>query len=147
MSGIIKMFTQLGVDQTLFYQLIIFVALFFILKLLLFKKLQFVIDEREGKTTLLEKGANNKFAEAEKLAENYKSNLDKSYEEAQQNFDSKKVEINQVNSEKISETEKQIEKKISSKLEAFEKELSEKQEIVISQAPGLAAELAKKLKI
>ena len=71
MDKVIQIFTQLGVDSTIFAQFAIFTALFFILKYVWFNKLLKVIELRELSTTKRESQANDKFNEAEKIAQKY----------------------------------------------------------------------------
>lgn len=71
MDKIIQIFTQLGADQSIFYQFGIFILLFILLKLVLFNKLLFVLETRENKTTKMEDLANSKFSQADKLSKEF----------------------------------------------------------------------------
>jgi F-type H+-transporting ATPase subunit b len=77
MDKIIQIFTQLGADQSIFYQFAIFIVLFVVLKIVLFNKLLFVLQTRENKTTKMEELANNKFGEAEKLSKQFEEEISK----------------------------------------------------------------------
>ena len=75
MDKIIQIFTQLGADQSIFYQFAIFIVLFVLLKVVLFNKLLFVLETRENKTTKMEELANNKFSQADKLSKDFEEEI------------------------------------------------------------------------
>ena len=77
MEKITQIFIQLGADQSFFYQFVIFIVLFVLLKFVLFNKLLFVLQTRENKTTKMEELANNKFGEADKLSKKFEEEISK----------------------------------------------------------------------
>lgn len=145
MNEIIAIFKQLGVDSTIFFQFAIFVVFFAIVKVLLFDKLQFVIELRESKTTKLEGEANRKFQDAERLADEYREKMTDAQATSQEKLKSGKADVVNRERAKYEEAQKKIIAEMDSDRKTFEQELSQKKGEILSQADVLAAELVNKL--
>lgn len=145
MESLIAIFNQLGVDGSIFYQFVLFFVLYFVVRSLLFKPLQDVIEDREGKTTKLEGQANHKFEKAKKLETEYKEKIDSAYLEAQEVFHSKKTEVIQREREVFKKAEAEIlneyEEKRKQELAAIESKRNE----ILDQAKNLSNDLVEKL--
>ncbi len=145
MDKIIQIFVKLGVDQSIFYQFLIFTVIFFLLKTLFFNKLLFVLQTRESKTTKLEEGAGNKMKEADKLSKEFEEEVRKANDLAHQAMSEKKSTA----LKNIEEMQKAEESKI---LKSFEERKSEvvasiessKQQI-LSSADELSEKLVEKI--
>ena len=79
MEALQQIVDQLGVDYTVFYQFATLCVLFLITKFLFFNALQFVIENREEKTTKLESSAEVVTEKANKLSNEYKDKIDEAY--------------------------------------------------------------------
>lgn len=145
MEQIAAIFKQLGADETVAYQFIIFLVLFLILKFIFWNKLQFVIELRESKTTKLEEGANKKFSEAEKLKDNYNSHIEEANKKAQELLNQKKNEVIQSQRTKVKEVGSKLDGEVATQREAFMKELEGQREAIMKTADGLAGDLVSKL--
>ncbi len=93
MDMIIGIFQSLGVDQTIFTQFIIVLLFYPIISMLLFKKLLYVVQERENKTTLLTQEAAQQLQEADTLSERYNSEVTKAYQESQIRIESARSKV------------------------------------------------------
>lgn len=113
MDQIVVIFKQLGVDETIGHQFIVFVIMFAILKALFFDKLQFVLELREAKTTKLDGIADAKFGEADKVAQSYEEKM--------------KV-VNAQAMHKVSEARSKAESKQKTQIKKIEVELDEQVE-------------------
>ena len=91
MEIIESLFERLQIDLTIVTtQFVIICILYFILDFLFFKKLLFVLQHRENKTTKLEEEANKKLDEAEVLANEYNGKIEKINSEVYKDTQSKK---------------------------------------------------------
>lgn len=145
MEAVINIFKSLGVDESIFVLFGLFVALYFVLKFVLFGKLQEVLEMREGKTTGLEGNANKKFTEAEELLAKYDDRIEKSNAEAQAILSTKKSEIVARERVKYKDAEVKVEKDVEAKKAVFVAELNEQKKSVMSSAATLSENLVQKL--
>ena len=125
MDSLLKIFSRIGVDETMFVQLAVFCLLYFLLREILFKKLLWVLEYREEKTKKLEKLADDKMLKVKKMKEEYEQSVEKVYAEAE--VELKKRELKSIEKEKkILEDE---EKSLSKKLDDWQQKMSlEKEE-------------------
>ena len=144
MDLVLSVFKKLSVDQTVFIQFAILVALFFLLKVIFFNKLQFVLELRESKTTKLEDNANKTFSEAESLSQKYKDHIDKAYVEAQEKYNKRKTEILEREKQNIKTAENQISQEVEQERAKFVEELESKRKEVLDNADSLAKNLVDK---
>ena len=90
MDALINVFVGLGVDQTIAIQFVIFVVVFFILKIVLFDKLKEIIIYREDQTSNLLKNSENINRESQDLEGKYKEMLGDAYKKAQEKINEEK---------------------------------------------------------
>ena len=145
MDLILSVFEKLHINQTAYTQFGVLVVFYFLLKTILFNKLQFVLELRESKTTKMEENANKKFDQADKLSEKYREELDRAYSEAQEVYHEKKGQIVEREKKKVKEVENELNKEFEKDKQEFEKELEDKRTKVLSSADDLAGELVNKI--
>jgi F0F1-type ATP synthase membrane subunit b/b' len=141
----VDVFKKLDIDSTIIFQFFIFLATFFILKALLFSKLLFVLEQREGKTTKLESTANNKFAEAEKLASKYSDEVRETNTKAQGIYSEKKVLTIEKERARFKSVEVEVNKELDGQRSEIEKEFLVKKEALLQNADSLANDLSNRL--
>jgi F0F1-type ATP synthase membrane subunit b/b' len=141
----VDVFKKLGIDSTIIFQFFIFLATFFILKVLLFSKLLFVLEQREGKTTKLESTANDKFAEAEKLASKYSDEVRETNTKAQEIYSEKKVLTIEKERARFKSVEVEVNKELDGQRSEIEKEFLVKKEALLQNADSLANDLSNRL--
>ena len=145
MESLIAIFNQLGVDGSIFYQFALFFVLYFVVRSLLFKPLQDVIETREGKTTKLEGEANHKFEKAKKLETEYKEKIDSAYLEAQEVFHAKKTEVIQRERNKYKDAEAKITAEFEEKRREELSKIEAQRAEILSEAKNLSSDLVQKL--
>lgn len=145
MDTIVIIIKALKIDQTVLIQFGLLLVLFNTIAPLLFKKIQAVLELREGKTVKLESHAHNVYKKAEDLAEQYKAKVEKTHQDSQDISQKKKSEI----SNKERDILKAEEDKLGSEYEArkakIQKEISEKRTVIMAEADKLAGNLVEKL--
>jgi len=145
MDKIIQIFTQLGADQSIFLQFVIFIVLFVLLKFALFNKLLFVIETREGKTTKMEELATNKFQEADRLAKSFDEQVSQtrfsSIEKSQEEKNSAMKELGK----KKTTREREIQAGYDAKKSVVEAEFEVTKKKVMENVALLSDELAQKI--
>ena len=145
MDQIVKVFGQLGADETVFHQFGIFFVVFIVLKFVFFNKLQFVIEIRENKTTKLDKSANEKFQKAEQLHKDYSARVREVQSKSQgtlARLNSKALEQQKTI---LKETESTVDLQVEKKREEVEKEIDTKREAIMDQIPTISTEFVKKM--
>ncbi len=141
----VDVFKKLGIDSTIIFQFIIFLATFFILKVLFFSKLLFVLEQREGKTTKLEGTANEKFAEAEKMSNKYNDEVQEANVKAQELFSEKKNQIIDKERARFKSEESKVNADLDQKRKEIESEFLIQKEAVLKNADSLAGDLSNRL--
>lgn len=89
----VEIFNKIGVDESIFYQFVIFLISFIFLKRLFFSKLQEVLDQREEQTTLSDIHSDQMLKKTEELNAKYEQKLQESYDRATDYFEGEKKEI------------------------------------------------------
>ncbi len=145
MDQLLQIFTQLGVDQSIFYQFGVFIFIFFILKIILFDELLFVVETREARTTKLESLAKVKFDKADKLAAQYSEKIESFNEEAQNNLNQNKEKIEKEKASKIKMEETRLIENFEEKKSQLITEMTAQKEIVMKDATELSENLVQKL--
>lgn len=145
MDMIINIFKSLGVDESILPQFITVIVLFFLLKTILFSRLQEILELRESKTTKLDGGADGKFLEAENLSKQYSEAIQKAQEEAHQELANTKKVIDTRESEIKATSDAQVEKEVELKRGEFTVELQAKKEEILKEASDLSKEFVTKL--
>ena len=140
------LFERLQIDLTIVAtQFLIICILYFILDFLFFKKLLFVLQHRENKTTKLEEEANKKLDEAEILANEYNGKIEKINSEVYKDTQSKKYLIEEKEKENLKKAELQINSEIEKQRKQIEDEISEKRKDVFQNQKQLSETFVEKL--
>ena len=145
METVLSIFKQLSANQTMLHQFGVVCVLFITSKFLFFKKLQFVLENREEKTTKLEQSAEVKFEEANKLCSQYKEKLSTARENAKKLFNEKKDAIIAEESTVLKKEEETAANYLSSARKEFLKEIEIKKGEILAEADNLANSLVQKL--
>lgn len=145
MDLILSVFKQLGVDQTVFYQFIIFLVLFFIVGPLFFKKLQYVLDLRKAQTHGLDSDISKMVEETEKLTHQYRGQLDGVNEEITALMKSRKSEIIKTDRDIIKKVEDELTERVKAKRKESIEQVAEKKRQLMEDADELANDLVNRL--
>ena len=145
MDQLLQIFTQLGVDQSIFYQFGLFCILFLVLKSVLFDRLLFVLEVREAKTTKLESSAKAKLDEANRLATEYNSQIESFNQELQKRLTESKKEIDKKQADAIKKEEAVLSKDFAEKKSQLVEQMSAQGKKVMHGADELSRELVRKL--
>ncbi|MCK5882436.1 MAG: hypothetical protein KAG61_02010 [Bacteriovoracaceae bacterium] len=142
---VVKILQQLGMDSTVFIQFLIFCVIYFITAPLLWKKLQYVLENREEKTTVLKKKAEETIERAEKIDEEYAEKLDVARNEAQKGFHKEKHDVALAEQAKIKKIEEELNTEYEGARSEYMKELDSKRGELMGQTSDLSNELIQKL--
>lgn len=145
MELLLEVFSKLNINETFFIQFAIVIILFFILRALLFSKLQFVLELRESKTTKMEENANRKFSEAEKLAALYEERTFKSQKEAAEFFATERQKIVSKENQRVKKVEKEVGEEVEKARGANEEEVKKYREQLLQEVDSLASKLVDKV--
>lgn len=145
MDAVLAIFKQLGANESLLYQFIIFVSVFLIAKFGFFNHLQRILETREDKTVKLEGNADAQFEEVSRLTSEYKDRIQSANKEAREKFDKEKFEIEKKEEGRYREHEKEISAYIESSRNEIMKELDSKKQEVMNEADQLANSLVQKI--
>ncbi|MBH47003.1 MAG: hypothetical protein CME71_02405 [Halobacteriovorax sp.] len=145
MDQIVVIFKQLGVDETIGHQFIVFVIMFALLKVLLFDKLQFVLELREAKTTKLDGDADAKFGQADRMANEYEEKMKAINSQAMNHIYEVKGKALNKQKVEIKKVEDQLDDQIESKRQEFMKEIDVKKGEILKSADQLSDGLVQKL--
>jgi F-type H+-transporting ATPase subunit b len=145
MNTILTILNSLKIDHTVIVQFVLFVIFFNIIAPLLFKKLQDVLDLREGKTTKLASHANHVYKQAEDLNEQYKNSIEKTHQDAQAIATKKKAEVMAKERALYVSAEEKMNSEYETKRSALLKDLAEKKATVMAEAEKLSNTLVEKL--
>lgn len=127
------------------YQLGIVIVVFAASIYLFFNKLLYVIQEREAKTTLLEKDAEKQIAKANELSESYRAKIDIAHGEAQKKLKSAKEKIIEQNDSVYKGHEKSLADDAEKERVKILESIKEKEAGVLEQADTLAKNLVEKI--
>tara|TARA_R110000868_G_scaffold100129_15_gene275510 strand:- start:1042 stop:1485 length:444 start_codon:yes stop_codon:yes gene_type:complete len=145
MDQIVVIFKQLGVDETIGHQFIVFVVMFALLKVVLFDKLQFVLELREAKTTKLDGDADAKFGQADKMANEYEEKMKAINAQAMHHVAEVKGKAISKQKSEIKKIEDQLDDQVESKRQEFMKEIEVKKGEILKSADQLSDGLVQKL--
>ena len=145
MDAINKVLEALHVDGTFFHQCVILVVLYFLIKTVLFSKLQYVLDLRESKTTKLENKANKMFSEAEELAKIYRTEMDKARSGGQSIISVRRNEVLEKTKTVIKDTEAELDLELEQARASNKEEVDSKRDSVLQGSTQLSDSLLKKL--
>lgn len=145
MDAAVAIFQQLGANDSLIYQFVVFVVVFVIAKFGFFNHLQKVLETREDKTVKLEGNAEAKFEEVNKLSVEYKERIQSANREAREKFDKEKFEIEKSEEARYRSHEKEISEFIDKSRNEILMDLQSKKEQVMNEADQLANSLVQKI--
>ena len=147
METINKILESLNVDETIFYQMGIFIVLFIILKFVFFERLQGVIELREDKTTKRKEAADKKFAEAEELSLRYQEKMKKANIEGREIYNRHKKQIVDEEKVRLKKAEDEINVEFEKEVENLRDEMSHREKELLKDADGLCSKLMEKLTV
>jgi F-type H+-transporting ATPase subunit b len=147
MGTLEAIFAQLGANGSILTQFTVVLIMFILTKLVLFNKLQFVIENREDKTIKLESSADDTFEKVNKLSQEYKDKIDGAHVVAQIKVNDEKQKISNENNQKFKSTEAEIEKYVESSRVEIKIEIDAKELEILSEADELASSLVEKLTV
>ncbi|MEX0799240.1 MAG: ATP synthase F0 subunit B [Bacteriovoracaceae bacterium] len=145
MDAVVAIFQQLGANESIIYQFVIFLIVFIVAKLVFFNHLQNILETREEKTVKLEGSAEARFEEVNKLSSEYKDKIQKANKEAKSKLESGKGAIIKVEESRYREREKEINHFIENSRNETLKDVKAKKDQVMSEAEQLASSLVQKI--
>lgn len=145
MDKLIVILSQLGIDVTFFHQFVLFFVIFFVLKKVLFEKLQFVIEMRENKTTKLKNCAQEKYEKAGKIENEYNEKVKEFKSQSQADLLSTKESLMEKRNNKILSTEKENEMKLKEHRDVFLSSLQEEKKQIRKSIDDLSENIVEKL--
>jgi F0F1-type ATP synthase membrane subunit b/b' len=146
MDTITQILDQLGINTTVFSQLVIVFILYFFSKYILFGKLQEVIEKRIEKTTKAVENANDFNAQFESLKQEYESKLDKTYKEVQEYKSQETSRVDKELEVVFKAEEKTLNEKIEIERNNIKAAIEAKRSEVISHSESLAEQLVEKIR-
>jgi len=138
-------FTQLGANSSIGIQFVLVCALFIIIKFLFLDKLQFVIENREEKTTKLDASADEIMEKAQALSAEYKEKVEAAYSEAQASASSAKDAFTKTQNESYANLQKELNNKVTAKRDDIVKDYNNKRTEVLAQSESMAKDLLEKI--
>jgi F0F1-type ATP synthase membrane subunit b/b' len=144
MNVLLGIFSQLGVDNTVFYQLAVAVIVFFGCKFFFLTKMKSILQTREKLTTELVKESGVIAIKAQEAAEKFRNEVESVYRKNQEKFATKKSELSQVEREVLAENDKEIEALTSKTRAEHQNFLEFKKEELMGQVSTLSEELTTK---
>ncbi|RPJ79001.1 MAG: hypothetical protein EHM20_02530 [Alphaproteobacteria bacterium] len=145
MDTILVILNALKIDKTVIIQFVLLIVFFNTLAPLLFKRIQKVLELREGKTTKLESHAHAVYKKSEELAEQYKAKVEKTHQDSQLNTNKKKSDVLNKERDLLKSAEEKISAEYEERKAKILKEISEKRLVVMAEAEKLASNLVEKL--
>jgi len=145
MDMAVDIFKQLGADESLLYQFVIIVVMFYLTKFLFLNHLQAVLDNREDKTVNLEGSAEQQFDEIEKIQKDYKEKIQAATKDLKVSSENKKNEISKREEGTYRTHEDKANALVDDSRKKMEAEMTEKKATVLSEAEALATNLVDKV--
>ena len=145
MDKISKILVSLNIDETFFYQMGIFIVLYFVLKVILFERLQEVIKLREEKTVRLKEAADKKFAEAENLASLYREKMKKANVEGREAYNRHKRKVVEEVKIHLKKVEEQINIEFEKDSSTFRDNMALREKELLKNSDMLCSKLLEKL--
>lgn len=145
MDTILNIFVSLGVEYIIIYQFGILVVFYFILTKLFFSKLQFVIEQREAKTTKREGKANKMFQEADAISEQYKKAIEETQADSFASASKQKAELLEAQRANLKKRATELDAQMEQQRQENKKQVEAQKTVVMGKADELAKELLNKL--
>ena len=141
----VEILGKLGVDHTIFHQFGIFIIFAFIIKKVLFEKLQSVIEDRSEQTQGLESKAASIMEEANKIKSDVELKIQDKKKSLTDVLREKKGALESSLNENFKKTELSAEEDFNKSLEDINLELSKVNENLLKQSDELSSLLTTKL--
>lgn len=145
MDAVVGVLNKLGMDGTVFYQFVIFCAIYFISVPLFIRKLQAVLEEREANTTVLRDRAHKELEKCKELESQYEQKVAENHAQLQKNYHLQKAEVIQSERIKIRETEEELDQKLEKEKLQFVSELEAHRAEIQKETKGLTDQLIQRL--
>lgn len=145
MEMFVDIFEQLGANESLVYQFVIVVVMFFLTKYLFINHLQSILDVREDKTVNLEGDAEKQFGEIEKAKKAYKEKMQSINKSLKEKTEIAKNDIVKREESKYRSEEKEVNSYIENTRKEVESEINSKKATVLKEAEQLASNLVEKM--
>ena len=147
METISKILESLNIDETFFYQMGIFIVLFFILKMIFFERLQEVVKLREEKTIKRKEAAEQKFIEVEKLSSIYQEKMKKANMKGREIYNHKKRRIIDDEKIRLKKVEEEVNVEFENEVGAFRDKAECQEKELLKNSEALCDKLVKKLTV
>ena len=134
-----EIFTKLGIDSTLFIQMAIFLVVYLIMRILVFKPLFELYKHRETLVLGNQEDKEQKLAEIKKIKDEYESKLRKLHAQIQGIFTEVKSEATEDCSEKLLEAKRQVKDTITETRKQRQLEQQDTKEKLEKGIPQLAS--------
>ena len=138
MDAVVNILTQLGIDKSIFIQLIAALIVFVVFKYLLFEKLKTVLEVRDANTNLLEKEIEKKLHEIRTMTEKLRVELEEAHAAAASQMRVKKEKLKEVEDKEVGQAEQfaemhieKLSKEIQIEIQAFKDSLDKKKDELI----------------
>jgi F0F1-type ATP synthase membrane subunit b/b' len=145
MDAVVAIFSQLGVNESVIIQFVVFIAFFILMKVTFLNKLQEVIFKREENTVKLAGDSELKLEEIKRLSEIYTQKLLEKNKEQKSKTDTKKQEIVKEEEKKYKEEETTQNSILEDERKKMEVELKSQKDEVLSNTGELAKALVTKV--
>ena len=145
MEIVTSILTQLGINNTFYYQFAVICVLYFISSKFLFVPLQKVLDLRAEKTTKTEQLAGELNEKYKNLKYEYDERLERTHKSVQEEKNNKKKEIEQELEYTFKDKESEINDKLDLEKELVEKKYLAKKNEILNESSDLASELIKRV--
>lgn len=126
-------------------QIVITLIVFILAKLLLFKKLQAVLERREDQTTNLESKANENFEKFQEMSDTYRQKIDNAYREAKNKLKSSKSAVMEREDALTRKAESEATSFVESASKEGRDEFEKQTQKLSAEADTLAGTLVRKL--
>ena len=141
----VEILGKLGVDHTIFHQFGIFIIFAFVIKKVLFEKLQSVIEQRSDQTQGLESKAASIMDEANKIKADVEQKIHTKKKSLTDDFREKKLTLELSLNENFKKSEVSAEEDFNKGLKDINLELSKVNENLLQQSDELSSLLTTKL--
>lgn len=145
MDILLKVFQDLGADQTLFVQFVIVIIMYNLSRFVFVNRLHKVLDTREDKTSKLDGDAEKQFAEIKKTQDEYKEKMQAANKKVKTSIEERKNDIVKNNEAQFRVKEKEINTYIDNSKKEVQENINDKREQVLGDAEHLAASLVQKI--
>jgi F-type H+-transporting ATPase subunit b len=136
---------MIGLDPTVFIQIVLFLFLWFVLNRLLFKPFLKLLEERERKTEGLKSEASALAAEAEKLKREYEIQVARAREEAAAVKESIVNEARQTKERILSQVREETAERLAKVREEVRRALAREREAALREAEEIGRRMAEKI--